>query len=102
MSKNAIYLVVREIPSGTVTTYGDVAKRAGLGRAARLVGTTLKNLPKDSSLPWHRVINSQGKISFPPASAAYLRQKKKLIAENIVFKGERIDLKLFGWGAKDN
>lgn len=101
MSKDAIYLVIHQIPRGKVMTYGEVAKRAGLGRAARFVGTTLKNLPHDSSLPWHRVINSQGKISFPPTSESHRRQKRKLLSEGIIFKGERINLKLFGCHSED-
>lgn len=55
--------VVALIPFGKVATYGQIAKLAGLPKHARLVGTVLKNLDEGSQLPWHRVINSQGKVS---------------------------------------
>jgi methylated-DNA-protein-cysteine methyltransferase-like protein len=55
--------VVALIPFGKVATYGQIAQLAGLPKHARLVGTVLKNLDEGSHLPWHRVINSQGKVS---------------------------------------
>ncbi|PRD33256.1 UNVERIFIED_CONTAM: atl1 [Trichonephila clavipes] len=55
--------VVALIPFGKVATYGQIAQLAGLPKHARLVGTVLKNLDEGSQLPWHRVINSQGKVS---------------------------------------
>ena len=51
-----IWQVVASIPYGTVATYGQVAQLAGLPGYARYVGATLKQLPKDTLLPWHRVI----------------------------------------------
>jgi methylated-DNA-protein-cysteine methyltransferase related protein len=58
-----IYAVVSRIPRGRVATYGQVARLAGLPRQARLVGYSLSVLPEDSVLPWHRVVNAQGRIS---------------------------------------
>ena len=55
--------VIALIPYGKVATYGQIAKLAGIPKHARLVGYVLKHLDKESSIPWHRVINSQGKIS---------------------------------------
>ncbi len=59
-----IYAVVRKIPAGSVATYGQIASLAGLPGRARLVGTVLKNLPAESGIPWHRVVNAKGQISF--------------------------------------
>ena len=56
-----IYEVVRQVPRGRVTTYGDVAQLIGPGCDARLVGYAMANCPDD--VPWQRVINAQGKIS---------------------------------------
>ena len=64
-NKSAIYLALKSVPAGKVVTYGQLAKIAGLPGAARLVGTTLCQLPENTDLPWHRVINAQGKISMP-------------------------------------
>lgn len=95
--QQAIYLVLRQIPHGKVVSYGQVAELAGLGRAARLVGRTLKNLPEDSDLPWHRVINSQGKISFPADSDAFHRQVSRLQAEGINVNAGRISMRQYRW-----
>ena len=95
---NALILeAVRRIPRGHVCTYGNVADVAGLPRRARLVGTVLRQTPGSRNLPWHRVINAGGRISFPVGSEAYARQRRKLEAEGIVFVGGRIDLKRYGW-----
>lgn len=92
-----ILAAVRRIPRGRVCTYGNVADVAGLPRRARLVGTTLRQTPASRGLPWYRVINAGGRISFPTGSDAYAVQRKKLEAEGVVFIGGRVDLKKFGW-----
>jgi methylated-DNA-protein-cysteine methyltransferase-like protein len=93
--KEIIWQIVASIPKGKVATYGQIAKAAGYPGHARYVGSTLKNLPKDTKLPWHRVINSQGRISFPINSSAYNKQKSRLEAEGVVFNNETLCLKKF-------
>jgi methylated-DNA-protein-cysteine methyltransferase related protein len=61
--KEKIYALVRKIPRGRVSTYGDIAAFAGSPRAAREVGWALSALPIDTDVPWWRVINAQGAIS---------------------------------------
>jgi len=90
-----IWQVVAQIPVGRVISYGDVAKRAGLPGYARFVGTTLGKLPKDTRLPWHRVVNASRKIA-PRGSARMLEQKRRLKAEGVTFNGETV-LKDFYW-----
>ena len=92
-----ILAAVKRIPRGRVSTYGGVAEVAGLPRRARLVGTVLRQTPASRGLPWFRVINASGRISFPVGSDAYARQRKKLEAEGIVFSGGRVDLREYGW-----
>ena len=58
-----IYAVVERIPKGRVATYGQIALLAGLPRRARLVGRALRVVPAGLEIPWHRVVNAQGKIS---------------------------------------
>lgn len=95
-----ILAAVRKIPRGRVSSYGEIAAVAGLPRRARLVGTTLKHTSA-KDLPWFRVINSGGKISLPAGSDAYARQKRKLEAEGVIFRGDRVDMKRYGWPPRD-
>lgn len=94
-AQQAVWSVVAAIPRGRVMTYAEVADRAGLGRAARMVSSALRTAPAHMELPWQRVINSQGKISFPKDSAAYIKQYELLLGEGVVFTNGRINLKVF-------
>ena len=96
-----ILATIKRIPRGRVCTYGDVADVAGLPRRARLVGTVLRQTPATRDLPWYRVINAGGRISFPVGSDAYARQRKKLEAEGVVFVGGRVDLRRYGWPERE-
>lgn len=92
-----IWQTVDLIPQGKVATYGQIATLSGYPSHARYVGATLRKLPKNSKLPWFRVINAQGKISFTMGSDAYTRQYELLIKEGVIFKHDRILLKQFIW-----
>ncbi len=96
-----ILAAVRRIPRGHVSTYGDIADVAGLPRRARLVGTVLRQTPASPRLPWFRVINASGKISFPVGSDAYERQRSHLEAEGLELIRGRVDLKRYGWPSRD-
>jgi len=78
----AILSTIQGIPLGRLSSYGAIAEAAGYKGNARYVGQLLKNLPPESSIPWHRVIASQGKIAFPENSEAYYRQRALLDKEN--------------------
>lgn len=93
-----VWQVVAAIPSGKVATYGDIAQKAGLARAARRVGYALKGLPTRTRIPWHRVVNSKGCISFPPGSASYKAQRDRLESEGVEFKSNgAIEMRRFRW-----
>ena len=93
-----IWQVVAAIPEGRVSTYGEIAKRAGLPGGARRVGAALRGLPKDTRIPWHRVINASGRISLPAGSASQQLQQERLRAEGVSFKRNgAIDLNKFSW-----
>lgn len=96
-NKEKIWQIVYQIPKGQVSSYGQVARLAGLPGYARYVGHVMKNLPAGTKLPWHRVANSQGKLSFPIGSSEYQTQKRKLEAEGVVFVNGRFSLKKYGW-----
>lgn len=93
-----IYRVVAAIPEGRVATYGQVALLAGLPRRARLVGRAMAVLPAGSDVPWHRVVNAQGRISSRGGSPYEHFQRQMLEDEGVIFGGTgRIDLDRFGW-----
>ncbi|MSQ97927.1 MAG: methylated-DNA--[protein]-cysteine S-methyltransferase [Xanthomonadales bacterium] len=98
----AVWQVVQDIPRGCVLTYGEVARLAGSGGSPRRVSQALRQAPRDMKLPWHRVINSQGKISFPVGSQGYRQQKARLEKEGVVFLNGRTNLQRYGYsGALD-
>ena len=91
-----IYRAVRRIPRGRVSTYGDVAERAGLEGRARQVGYALHSLPSGSGVPWHRVVNAKGEISLRSGGDSHELQRMLLEAEGIEFdRRGRIDLKRY-------
>jgi methylated-DNA-protein-cysteine methyltransferase related protein len=98
-SYERIWSVVQKIPAGRVATYGQVARLAGLGGAARLVGYALHALPeKGRKVPWQRVINAQGRISQRRFDGAEAVQRHLLEREGVRFDARaRIDLVRFGW-----
>jgi methylated-DNA-protein-cysteine methyltransferase-like protein len=98
-----VWQVVRDIPRGHVLTYGEVARLAGMSRAARRVSQAMRRAPGNLRLPWHRVVNAQGRISFPADSGSYREQKQRLEREGVVFVNGKIDLDRHGYkGALDH
>lgn len=92
--------IIKKIPRGKVATYGQIAAMAGNPLAARQVVRILHSSSRKDKLPWHRVINSKGRISLQPGFG-YEEQKSKLIKEGIKFdRSDRIDFKRFMWTGK--
>ena len=95
-----VIAVVKRIPRGRVAGYGQVAGLAGNNRAARQVVWTLHSSAEKEGLPWHRVVNSRGRISLLPG-AGYELQRRRLEAEGIVVTPDGgIDLDRYGWKPK--
>ncbi len=96
-----IWQTVQAIPVGKIACYGQIADLAGLPGRARLVGKALGSVPNEGwrgqVVPWYRVLNSQGKISFPLGSENFERQKNLLQDEQVVVIGARVKLKEFQW-----
>jgi methylated-DNA-protein-cysteine methyltransferase related protein len=87
--------IIKNIPRGKVMTYGQIAKYAGSPRSARQVVRILHSMSTKYNLPWHRVINSKGEISFKDDDA-FSAQKQFLEDECIIFtKKHVIDLKAY-------
>jgi methylated-DNA-protein-cysteine methyltransferase-like protein len=89
-SLQAIWNVVARIPRGQVSSYGDVARAAGLPGRARLAGTALRLMPEDMNLPWHRVMGAGGRIVFPKSSRHFREQARLLRSEGVPVKDGRV------------
>jgi len=106
----AVWLIARQIPAGKVSSYGQIASMIPPYQGTdpdqhkrlvpRWVGTALRRIP-DGSVPWQRVINSQGKISLSGTNGD--RQRQLLEAEGIVFDASgRVDFDVCGWQGPDD
>jgi methylated-DNA-protein-cysteine methyltransferase-like protein len=91
--------IIQSIPAGKVASYGQIAAIAGNHRGARQVSRILHSCTKKYDLPWHRVINSQGKISLN--NHAFEIQFELLKSEGIEFGlSNKIDMQKFGFNIK--
>jgi methylated-DNA-protein-cysteine methyltransferase-like protein len=87
----AIWDVVCRIPQGQVSTYGAVARAAGLPGRARQTGFALRVAPDEMNLPWHRVVGAGGRIVFPKTSLHYREQARRLRAEGVAVRQGRVE-----------
>lgn len=101
LSAADLYALVKRIPRGKVATYGQLARLLGMPRHARHVGHVLAILPVGIEIPWHRVVNSAGRISQRLANwqgDSERLQRIRLEDEGVRFSPAGIiDLETFGW-----
>lgn len=88
--RQRIEAAVRRIAPGKVSTYGAVARAAGLPTGARLVARVLRG---GFELPWQRVLGSGGEIKLRGDSA--MEQRFRLESEGVRFRGKKVDMKTF-------
>ena len=92
-----VYALVRHIPSGKVLSYGRVAQLLGMPHGAREVGWAMGSL-HDNSVPWHRVVNAQGRVSIKGSPEGAALQRARLEAEGIKFDDRgRLDMTRHLW-----
>jgi methylated-DNA-protein-cysteine methyltransferase-like protein len=86
------------IPAGQVASYGQIAKQAGLPRrGARMVARAVGAAPREMNLPWHRIVNAQGKIAIPKGTAGYQRQQDLLRQEGVDVRDGKLDMETYRW-----
>jgi methylated-DNA-protein-cysteine methyltransferase-like protein len=91
-----VFEVVRRVPAGRVTTYGDVAGALGATSVARHVGWALSAV-RDADVPWHRVLNARGRIAGGPDREAL--QRSLLEQEGVLFDSQgRVNLRKYRHG----
>jgi methylated-DNA-protein-cysteine methyltransferase-like protein len=109
-----VWEIVRQVPPGTVTTFGQIASMIPAPDdieadeytrlSPRWVGDAMNAVSfiDEKTVPWHRVINAKGGISLPENSVAALQQRSRLEAEKVVFnKKDLVNLDEFGWDGPD-
>lgn len=96
-SYEKIYDIVKQIPRGTVATYGQVAALAGNKMWARVVGYALHVNPDPEEIPCYRVVNREGKVSEAFAFGGGNRQIELLEADGIEVTDGCVDLSKYQW-----
>ena len=92
-----IYETIRDIPEGSVASYGQIAEIAGIPRGARQVGWALRQLADGEDLPWYRVITASGRIAFEKGTRQFKEQRKRLMAEDVAVIAGRVDMQKYRW-----
>jgi methylated-DNA-protein-cysteine methyltransferase-like protein len=92
-----IWETIRDIPSGCVASYGQIAEIAGIPRGARQVGYALRHTPAGLELPWHRVVQASGKSAFDPNSRAFSTQRDRLAEEDVVMLKGKVSMSRYRW-----
>lgn len=95
MSWDPVYRLVKRIPRGRVTTYGELARALRMPGGARVVGYAMAGCPNERGIPWHRVVGAGGRLLIREPYASL--QRRLLESEDIAIEGRRIDLKRYGW-----
>jgi methylated-DNA-protein-cysteine methyltransferase related protein len=95
--RERVYALVRDIPKCKVMTYGQIATILGEGYTARTVGYVMHGAETES-VPWQRVINSQGKCSTGKLTIPVNLQQELLETEGVVFSASgKCDLNEYQW-----
>ena len=92
-----IWDTIRDIPFGSVVSYGQIAEIAGIPRGARQVGSALRSLPDGQDVPWHRVTQVSGRIAFDKGSPQYEEQSRRLMMEGVAVIAGRVDMQKYRW-----
>lgn len=96
-----VLVQIKAVPRGKVATYKQIAELSGKPQASRGVAWILHSCSTIYKLPWHRVLNSKGKISFERGSHNYRKQKRLLEGEGIRFsESDQLDMKKYQWKKK--
>lgn len=91
-----VFTLLTHIPRGKVTTYGQLARLAGIANP-RQVGQILHTNTTPEIYPCHRVIRADGSLASGYAFGERDGQRKMLEAENVAFKNGKVDLRIYGW-----
>ena len=91
-----VYALATKIPKGKVATYGQLARLVGSPSAARAVGMCMKTNRDLKKVSCHRVVASNGALTGYAFGGVGVK-KQKLLKEGVVFKGNKVELKVSMW-----
>jgi len=98
MNWNRVYALVKKIPRGRVTTYGQLAKALRLPGGARTAGRAMAACPSGQGVPWHRVVGAGGRLLIREPHSSL--QRKLLESEGLNLAEKRIlEFKKYEWSA---
>jgi methylated-DNA-protein-cysteine methyltransferase-like protein len=95
VSWDPVYKLVKKIPRGRVTTYGELARALRFRGGARAVGHAMAACPSGHGIPWHRVVGAGGRLLIREPHAAL--QRKLLESEGVTLTERRVNMKLHAW-----
>jgi methylated-DNA-protein-cysteine methyltransferase related protein len=95
MSWEKVYRLVKKVPRGRVTTYGELARTLRLPGGARAVGYAMAACPSGRGIPWHRIVAAGGRLSIPEPYGSL--QRKLLETEGVAIEGAKLDIERYGW-----
>jgi methylated-DNA-protein-cysteine methyltransferase-like protein len=98
MSWGTVYRLVKKIPRGRVTTYGDLARALRLPGGARAAGYAMAACPRSSGVPWQRVVGAGGRLLISEPLAGL--QQRLLETEGVAMRGRRVDMVKCAWSPK--
>ncbi len=96
MSWELVYQLVKKVPRGRVTTYGELARRLRLRGGARAVGYAMAACPSGRGIPWHRVVGAGGRLIIREPYQS--KQRRLLELEGVRIEGTRIDMRAYAMG----
>jgi methylated-DNA-protein-cysteine methyltransferase related protein len=95
MSWEPVYRLIKAIPRGQVTTYGEIARALKLAGGARAVGYAMAACPNGRGIPWHRVVGAGGRLLIPEPHGSL--QRRLLETEGVEIEGLRLDIARYAW-----
>ncbi|MGH9618056.1 MAG: MGMT family protein [Candidatus Acidiferrales bacterium] len=95
MSWDPVYRLIKKIPRGRVTTYGELARKLRLRGGARAVGYAMAACPSGKGIPWYRVVGAGGRLLIPEPHGSL--QRRLLETEGVNVEFGRIDMQRYGW-----
>jgi len=98
MSWEPVYRLVKQIPRGRVTTYGDLARALKVPGGGRVVGYAMAGCPSGRGIPWHRVVGAGGRLIVREPYAS--KQRRLLESEGVEIGIRTLDMRRFGWFPK--